>query len=72
MAAPDKLGMRCQGRLTIRPCPSVNAARFNSEVGAPVDACWSGGWWEGVVIGVDVSGDDVLRVYLPGMLHCSI
>ncbi|KDO78519.1 hypothetical protein CISIN_1g006118mg [Citrus sinensis] len=66
VAAPDKLGMRCQGRLTIRPCPSVNAARFNSEVGAPVDTWWSGGWWEGVVIGVDVSGDDVLRVYLPG------
>lgn len=66
VAAPDKLGMRCQGRLTIRPCPPVNAARFNSEVGAPVDAWWSGGWWEGVVIGVNVSGDDVLRVYLPG------
>lgn len=66
VAAPDKLGMRCQGRLTIRPCPPVDAARFNSEVGAPVDAWWSGGWWEGVVIGVDVSGNDVLQVYLPG------
>lgn len=66
VAAPDKLGMRCQGRLTIRPCPPVDAARFNSKVGAPVDAWWSGGWWEGVVIGVDVSGNDVLQVYLPG------
>jgi hypothetical protein len=39
----------------------------NFEVGVPVDAWWSDGWWEGVVAGVDVSGT-ALQVYFPGML----
>ncbi|XP_050369650.1 uncharacterized protein LOC126787793 [Argentina anserina] len=65
VAAPDKLGMRCSGRLTIRPCYPNDSALFSIAVGLPVDAWWSDGWWEGVVAGVDVSGTAV-QVYFPG------
>ncbi|KAK9935869.1 hypothetical protein M0R45_012743 [Rubus argutus] len=65
IAAPDKLGMRCSDRLTIRPCHPNDSAVCNFEVGVPVDAWWSDGWWEGVVAGVDVSGT-ALQVYFPG------
>ena len=68
MAAPDKLGMRCFGRLTIRPHPQNHSAENVFEVGTPIDAWWSDGWWEGIAVGVDISGVDCLRVYLPGML----
>lgn len=67
MAAPDKFGMRTPGRLTIRPCPPEDSMNCTFEVGAPVDAWWSDGWWEGVVTRVDVCGNDSLQVYLPGM-----
>ena len=67
LAAPDKLGMRCPGRPTIRPCPIVNdSVEIEFEVGAPVDAWWSDGWWEGVVTSVKCLGDDNLQVYVPG------
>uniref|UniRef100_A0A6N2K8A7 BAH domain-containing protein n=1 Tax=Salix viminalis TaxID=40686 RepID=A0A6N2K8A7_SALVM len=66
VAAPDKLGMRCVGRKTIRPHPQNHSTNHIFEVGAPVDAWWSDGWWEGVVSGVDISGSDCLQVYLPG------
>ncbi|KAI5583442.1 hypothetical protein BDE02_06G014800 [Populus trichocarpa] len=66
VAAPDKLGMRCLGRKTIRPHPQNHSTDHIFEVGAPVDAWWSDGWWEGVVSGVDISGSDCLQVYLPG------
>ncbi|KAJ0017442.1 hypothetical protein Pint_09464 [Pistacia integerrima] len=66
VAAPDKLGMRCPGRLTIRPCPPEDSAGFKFDVGAPVDAWWSDGWWEGLVFSVNISGNDLLQVYLPG------
>ncbi|XP_077222174.1 uncharacterized protein LOC143856012 isoform X2 [Tasmannia lanceolata] len=66
-AAPDKLGMRCLGRLTIRQCPpSGKLTDVVFEVGTPVDAWWNDGWWEGVVTGVDGFGDDALQVYFPG------
>jgi hypothetical protein len=68
VAAPDKLGMRCLGRKTIRPHPQNHSTDHIFEVGAPVDAWWSDGWWEGVVSGVDISGSDCLQVYLPGMV----
>ncbi|XP_010939253.1 uncharacterized protein [Elaeis guineensis] len=67
-AAPDKLGMRCSGRLTIRPCPLcdclLNTVAFLN--GTPVDAWWNDGWWEGVVVGTDSCEDDRLQVYFPG------
>ncbi|KAJ6700321.1 AGENET DOMAIN-CONTAINING PROTEIN-RELATED [Salix purpurea] len=65
VAAPDKLGMRCVGRKTVRPHPQNHSTNHIFEVGAPVDAWWSDGWWEGVVSGVDISGSD-MQVYLPG------
>ncbi|KAL6990644.1 hypothetical protein U1Q18_008762 [Sarracenia purpurea var. burkii] len=66
MAGVDKLGMRCLGRLTIRPWPPKDTSESSFEVGAPVDAWWSDGWWEGVVMGVDKFGNDNLQVYFPG------
>ncbi|KAL6281897.1 hypothetical protein ACE6H2_012826 [Prunus campanulata] len=66
VAAPDKLGMRCSGRLTIRPsCPN-DSTECTFDVGVPVDAWWCDGWWEGVVTGVNISGTDTLQVYFPG------
>ncbi|KAK2978522.1 hypothetical protein RJ640_010168, partial [Escallonia rubra] len=58
VAAPDKLGMRCSGRLTIRPWPPEDLSEYSFEVGAPVDAWWSNGWWEGVVTRLDKTGSD--------------
>ncbi|XP_057960999.1 uncharacterized protein LOC131153008 isoform X2 [Malania oleifera] len=66
VASPDKLGMRCLGRLTIRPRPIDDSVGCNLDLGAPVDAWWSDGWWEGFVIGVDPSVDDNLQIYFPG------
>ncbi|KAK6124770.1 hypothetical protein DH2020_041491 [Rehmannia glutinosa] len=66
VAAPDKLGVRCAGRLTVRPWPHWNSSDFRFEVGAPVDAWWCDGWWEGVVIGCDTSVKNNLQVYFPG------
>lgn len=66
-ATPDKLGMRCPGRLTIRPSPLHNNLPDDValQIGTSVDAWWNDGWWEGVVIGVS-SGDDSAQLYFPG------
>ncbi|KAI8552991.1 hypothetical protein RHMOL_Rhmol06G0310500 [Rhododendron molle] len=66
LAMPDKLGMRCPSRQTIRPSLSHDQIDLSLEVGAPVDAWWSDGWWEGVVTGIVDSGDESLQVYVPG------
>ncbi|KAL5157758.1 DUF724 domain-containing protein 3 [Glycine soja] len=66
VAAPGKLGMRCSGRLTVRPCPPEYNTGHTFEIGAPVDAWWCDGWWEGVITAVNVSGDGILQVYTPG------
>ncbi|XP_044473886.1 uncharacterized protein LOC123202161 isoform X2 [Mangifera indica] len=66
VALPDKLGMRCSDRPTIRPSPSNDLAALSLDIGAAVDAWWSDGWWEGVVTGFDSGSDDYLQVYLPG------
>lgn len=67
VATPDKLGMRCPSRLTIRPCPPKDTTiDYKFEIGAPADVWWSDGWWEGVTTGVGICGDDDLQVYLPG------
>ncbi|CAL5390286.1 unnamed protein product [Camellia sinensis] len=65
LAMPDKLGMRCPGRPTIRPALRHDQIDHAFEVGAPVDAWWSDGWWEGVVTGIGNSGDGSLPVYIP-------
>ncbi|XP_022733804.1 uncharacterized protein LOC111287475 isoform X2 [Durio zibethinus] len=66
LAMPDKLGMRYAGRQTVRPAPRISQTALALEVGAAVDAWWSDGWWEGVVIRANSSSDDTLQVYLPG------
>lgn len=63
---PDKLGMRCSGRLTVRPAPPSSQTTLALNAGAAVDAWWSDGWWEGVITGVNSSGDN-LQVYFPGI-----
>lgn len=68
LAVPDKLGMRCLGRPTVRPEPSSNQMNVAFKVGTPVDAWWSDGWWEGVITEGKNSGDGPLQVYFPGML----
>ncbi|KAG9443502.1 hypothetical protein H6P81_014842 [Aristolochia fimbriata] len=66
-ATHDKLGMRCQGRLTIRPSPPNEKQDLEAfKVGTPVDAWWNDGWWEGVISAVENFGDDALQVYYPG------
>ncbi|XP_020995602.1 uncharacterized protein LOC107482911 isoform X1 [Arachis duranensis] len=66
VAAPDKLGMRCSGRLTVRPFPPKDTTDHAFEIGTAVDAWWSDGWWEGVITGIDVGGVGTLQVYTPG------
>ncbi|PHT30928.1 hypothetical protein CQW23_27265 [Capsicum baccatum] len=66
VADSDKLGMRCTGRLTIRPRPPEDFSDCSFEVGAAVDAWWSDGWWEGVVVDFDVYGSGHLQVFFPG------
>ncbi|PHT30910.1 hypothetical protein CQW23_27247 [Capsicum baccatum] len=65
VADSDKLGMRCTGRLTIRPRPPEDFSDCSFEVGAAVDAWWSDGWWEGVVVDFDVYGSGHLQVFFP-------
>ncbi|OAY80782.1 hypothetical protein ACMD2_07072 [Ananas comosus] len=67
-AAPDKLGMRCSNRLTVRPCPTCVRLPDDivSKTGTAVDVWWNDGWWEGVVVGVDNCRDDNIHVYFPG------
>ncbi|OVA12004.1 Bromo adjacent homology (BAH) domain [Macleaya cordata] len=67
VATPDKLGMRSSGRLMIRPCrPPEDRIDSVLEIGAPVDAWWNDGWWEGVVTDIDFCEDHSLQVYFPG------
>ncbi|XP_071921707.1 uncharacterized protein [Coffea arabica] len=66
VATPDELGMRFAGRHTVRPWPPHNSSDYSFEVGDAVDAWWSDGWWEAVIIGLDISGGDNVHVYSPG------
>ncbi|KAM3201723.1 hypothetical protein P3L10_034086 [Capsicum annuum] len=62
VADSDKLGMRCIGRLTIRPRPPEDFSDCSFEVGAAVDAWWSDRWSEGVVVDFDVYGSGKNRL----------
>ncbi|GFZ05335.1 hypothetical protein Acr_17g0009070 [Actinidia rufa] len=62
---PDKLGMRCPGRQTIRPALPRDQVDLAFEIGTPVDAWWSDGWWEGVVTGNVNFSVENLQVYIP-------
>ncbi|WOL03042.1 hypothetical protein Cni_G11762 [Canna indica] len=67
-AAPDRLGMRCSDRLTIRPCLNCIHVLDNVALqkGTAVDVNWSDGWWEAVVIDLADSKGDNVQLYLPG------
>ncbi|GMP62544.1 hypothetical protein CsSME_00024611 [Camellia sinensis var. sinensis] len=65
LAIPDKLGMRCPGRPTIRPALRHDQIDHAFEVRASMDAWWSDGWWEGVVTEIGNFGDESLPVYIP-------
>ncbi|KAK6133190.1 hypothetical protein DH2020_033080 [Rehmannia glutinosa] len=66
VAPPDKLGVRCVGRVTVRPSACEDSSDITFVVGAAVDAWWCNGWWEGVVIGYDTLKKSNLQVYFPG------
>ncbi|KAL8058578.1 hypothetical protein ABFX02_03G027800 [Erythranthe guttata] len=67
VAARDKFGARCGGRLTVRPRPNSEYSSDNNfRVGAAVDSWWSDGWWEGFLIGCDMDAPNNLQVYFPG------
>nr|XP_017247553.1 PREDICTED: uncharacterized protein LOC108218903 isoform X2 [Daucus carota subsp. sativus] len=63
-AEPDKLGMRHKGRQIIRPAPHIES-HLALVAGAPVDAWWSDGWWEGILIGISNPEDGILQVFIP-------
>lgn len=65
LAMPDRLGMRYSGRPTIRPAHPHSETVLALQAGAPVDAWWSDGWWEGVLTGTTNSEDENLQVYVP-------
>ncbi|XP_073047927.1 uncharacterized protein [Primulina eburnea] len=73
VAKADTLGMRHPDRLTIRPFYTCSKSSQTFEVGDPVDAWRSDGWWEGVVSDASDSINGGYRVYLPGEnLHLNI
>lgn len=59
--------MRHPGRLITRPVPQEEM-ELTLDIGVAVDAWWSDGWWEGVITGLDDSGNDDVNVYFPGTL----
>ncbi|XP_076895507.1 uncharacterized protein LOC143548147 isoform X2 [Bidens hawaiensis] len=66
MAMPDKLGIRCPVRSTVRPARMEDESNFSIEIGSPVDGWWSDGWWEGVVTAIGESGPGEVKLYIPG------
>ncbi len=65
LAGPDKSGIRVAGRTTVRPFASFNISPGDCNIGQPVDAWWNDGWWEGIIINKESSGD--IQVYFPGI-----
>ncbi|CAH9103511.1 unnamed protein product [Cuscuta europaea] len=66
LAAPDKFGLRINGRTLLRPSPSPRKGRVSwaFNVGVSVDAWWNAGWWEGIV--VQKESENWLHIYFPG------
>lgn len=58
--------MRNSSRPTIRPFRSCDLRDVAFDVGAPVDAWWSDGWWEGIIVDTVKSENETYRVYVPG------
>jgi hypothetical protein len=75
LALPDKLGLRCPGRLRIRPRPQQNTLVDDTALlpGSAVDVWQFSGWWEGIVVSADSSSSDSLQIYFPGAFsYCNI
>lgn len=70
LALPDKLGLRSPDRLRIRPRPRQNSSVNGAALipGTAIDAWQFSGWWEGIVVSLDNTAVDSLRVYFPGAL----
>lgn len=68
LALPDKLGLRCPGRLRIRPRPQQNTLVDDATLlpGTAVDVWQFSGWWEGIVVSTDAGSSDSLQIYFPG------
>ncbi|KAM0917385.1 hypothetical protein ACQ4PT_009553 [Festuca glaucescens] len=68
LALPDKLGVRCPGRLRIRPRPQQNTLVDYTALlpGSAVDVWQFSGWWEGIVVSTDSGSSDSLQIYFPG------
>ncbi|KAL9997704.1 putative DNA (cytosine-5-)-methyltransferase [Helianthus debilis subsp. tardiflorus] len=65
VAVINELGIRHDGRMTIRPTRSADKIDVCSiDVGCVVDAWLHDGWWEGIV--VHKESDDRIHVYFPG------
>ncbi|KAK9676177.1 hypothetical protein RND81_11G059600 [Saponaria officinalis] len=66
IAVHDEMGLRIDGRTTIRPSFLSNEGKIPQafNVGAVVDAWQYDGWWEGIVI--QKKSGDTFRVYFPG------
>ncbi|XP_021754210.1 uncharacterized protein LOC110719555 [Chenopodium quinoa] len=65
IAVSDAMGLRLEGRTTIRPSPiSDGKVMWAINVGTIVDAWWHDGWWEGIVIRKEAN--EKLLVYFPG------
>ena len=63
----DDLGIRMQGRTTIRPVAPTSKSEISwvGDVGSVVDAWWHDGWWEGIVVQKESEAN--YHVYFPGM-----
>lgn len=68
LALPDKLGLRCPGRLRIRPRPQQKTLVNDTALlpGTAVDVWQFSGWWEGVLVSTDAGSSDSLQIYFPG------
>lgn len=58
--------MRKSNRPTIRPSRPCDLEDLAFDVGAPIDAWWSDGWWEGIIVDADKSEKETYQVYVPG------
>ncbi|KAG8099403.1 hypothetical protein GUJ93_ZPchr0013g35049 [Zizania palustris] len=68
LALPDKLELRSQERLRVRPCSQQNGLVDITKLlpGSAVDIWQFSGWWEGILVSADNISADSLQIYFPG------